>query len=225
MRLTPPLKSRPVWGRASLLAAVVACAAFLLAGCGSGNTETVSVSGSPTPSARAPKTTQTAPKKTSGSPSSPSNTSSSPGASSDERGSAPAFVQQGATGEALQKALTTVKAHGYTANDPSQYRTDQTLTVLVGTRSGSGDGYDQQAFFFLDGRYIGTDTSAPSATVKLVGQGDTEVTLAYPLYRSHDPLCCPGGGQTKVRFQLNNGKLVALDPIPPVSSATGLSRQ
>jgi hypothetical protein len=117
-----------------------------------------------------------------------------------------------------------VKAHGFTANGTSDYHPDQTLRVLTATRTGSGDGYAQQAFFFVDNRYIGTDTSQPSAGVKVVAQGDTEVTLAYPLYRPHDPLCCPGGGQATVRFQLNNGRLVPLGTIPPASSTTGLSR-
>ena len=81
--------------------------------------------------------------------------------------------------------------------------------MLVGTRTGSGDGYGQQAFFFVDGRYIGTDAKEPSASVKVVSQGDTEVALAYPLYRSSDPLCCPSGGQAIVHFQLNNGRLAA----------------
>jgi hypothetical protein len=90
--------------------------------------------------------------------------------------------------------------------------------------SASGDGYGQQAFFFVNGRYIGTDASQPSATLRVVSQSDTEVTLSYPLYRKGDALCCPGGGQTKVRFQLNNGKLTALDPIPPLSRKAGLAR-
>ncbi len=57
--------------------------------------------------------------------------------------------------------------------------------------------------------------------MKLVAQGDTEVTLAYPLYRKSDPLCCPSGGQAHVSFQLNNGKLVPLGAIPPASARTG----
>jgi hypothetical protein len=61
--------------------------------------------------------------------------------------------------------------------------------------------------------------------VKVVGQDDTEVTLAYPLYRPHDPLCCASGGQAIVHFQLNNGRLVPLNPIPPANSQTGTSRQ
>ena len=61
--------------------------------------------------------------------------------------------------------------------------------------------------------------------MRVVSQGDTEVTLAYPLYRGGDPLSCPSGGQATVRFQLNNGKLVALGQIPPVNSSSGLSRR
>jgi LppP/LprE lipoprotein len=97
--------------------------------------------------------------------------------------------------------------------------------VLIGTRSGAGDGYGQQAFFFVNGKYIGTDSTQPSATLKVVSQSDTAVTIGYPLYRSKDPLCCPSGGQANVTFQLNNGKLQPLQPIPPANSSTGFSRQ
>jgi hypothetical protein len=117
-----------------------------------------------------------------------------------------------------------LRARGYTPNDVSQYHPTQTLRVLVGTRSGSADAHVQQAFFFLNGRYIGTDTSQPSATIHVVGQSDTEVTLAYALYRPHDALCCPSGGEAKVSFQLDNGMLAPMQAIPPASSATGLSR-
>jgi hypothetical protein len=139
---------------------------------------------------------------------------------------APAFTKEAAEStEGVKAALAIVKAHGYTAADTSDYHPNQTLRVLVGTRTGSGDGYGQQAFFFIGGRYLGTDTSEPSASVKVVAQSDTEVTLAYPLYRPHDPLCCARGGQATVRFQLNNGRLVPLGTIPPANSQTGLSRQ
>ena len=117
-----------------------------------------------------------------------------------------------------------LRERGYTPNDTSEYHPGQTLRVLVGTHTGSSDGYGQQAFFFLDGRYIGTDTKLPSATVKVVSQGDTEVTLAYPLYRKSDPLSSPSGGQRTVIFQLDNGHLTPLGSIPPASSAGGLSR-
>jgi len=199
--------------------------ALALSGCGSGGTKTVSVSSAT--SATLGTTTQST-TATSTTPSSSKTTSTGTTAPGDAEATrtttAPAFTRQPTSAEGLSGALAVVKAHGFTANNTSDYHSEQTLRVLVGTRTGSGDGYAQQAFFFVGGRYIGTDTSQPSASVKVVGQGDTEVTLAYPLYRPHDPLCCPGGGQASVRFQLNNGRLVPLGSIPPASSQTGLSR-
>jgi len=102
--------------------------------------------------------------------------------------------------------MAVVKEHGYSAEETSDYHPQQTLRVLVG-RGGAG----QQAFFFVDGHYLGTDTKEPSAGVKVTGQSDTEVTLSYPLYRAG----APTGGQATVHFQLNNGRLVPLNPIPP----------
>jgi hypothetical protein len=210
---------------ASILLAAIA-AAVTIGGCGSGGTNTVSVSGAPTAGTAAHRT-NTARTTPSPSPSSTTSTQTSTGGAEATRTStAPAFTKEAkpSAGE-LSDALSVVKAHGYTANDSSDYHSDQTLRVLIGTRSGSGDGYGQHAFFFLGGHYLGTDTSEASAQVKVVSQGDTEVTLAYPLYKPHDPLCCASGGQTTVRFQLNDGRLVPLDAIPPAHSSSGPSRQ
>jgi hypothetical protein len=212
----------------TLLATLLA-GAIALTGCGSAQTKTVSVS-----SATTPATDGTSSSVTTGTtPTTATTTTTTTGTSTSAQGNgeatrtatAPAFTKEAPAGEGLNAALAVVKAHGYTAKDTSEYHPNQTLRVLVGTRTESEDGYGQQAFFFVDNRYIGTDTSEPSATIKVVSQSDTEVTLAYPLYKAHDPLCCPGGGQATVRFQLNNGRLVPLDPIPPANSQTGLSRQ
>ena len=80
-----------------------------------------------------------------------------------------------------------LRARGYTPASTSDYHPTQALRVLIGIRAGSGDGYGQQAFFFVNGRYIGTDASDPSAALRVVTQSDTSVTLAYPLYRNGDP--------------------------------------
>jgi hypothetical protein len=216
-----------VWHRT--LPVLLATGLLALSGCGSSGTKTVSVS-SVVPSGTTAQST-TATRTTPSSPTTTTHTGSAPPASSQggveatRTTTAPAFTKQASGTEGLDAALAVVKAHGYTAGDSSDYHSGQTLRVLVGTRTGSGDGYGQQAFFFVGGRYIGTDTSDPSAKVKVLEQSDTEVTLAYPLYRAHDPLCCPGGGQATVRFQLNNGRLVPLGTIPPTSSQSGLSRQ
>jgi LppP/LprE lipoprotein len=212
-----------------LLLLVVAGAT--LGGCGS-QTKTVSVTGTPP----APQTTATVAPATTSTPSTPTSTPASttpaqttssggtPSSTSTRAAPEPAFTQQEAGTEGLSAAAAIVRAKGFTPSNASDYHPNQTLRVLLGTRNGSAGAYDEQAFFFVNGRYIGTDSSKASATLSVVSQSDTEVTLAYPLYRSSDPVCCPSGGQARVRFQLNNGKLAALDPIPPASSTTGFSR-
>ncbi len=212
------------------LLAVVALAA-LLAGCGGGTktvdastplpegttstgatsatktTTTATTTNSTTPT----NTTTTTPSSESGGTASPSTTRTAP---------APAFTHQGGTGtsttttsgegsEGLDAAEAVVQAKGFTVSSSSDYHPNQTLRVLVGTRTGSAEGSGQQAFFFVNGRYIGTDAKQPSAQISVVSQGDTEVVLAYAL---------ASGGQATVRFQLNNGKLVPLGPIPSASA-------
>jgi hypothetical protein len=201
-----------------LLLAVSAVA--LLGGCGS-QTKTVSATGAPTVAQTA--STASKPTTTTKATRTPPTTSTSTPTTT-RTAPEPAFTQQEGHVEGVQGAAAAVRARGYTPNDTSEYHATQTLRVLVGTRTGSGDGYGQQAFFFVGGRYIGTDVKEPSASVKVVSQGDTEVTLAYSLYRKGDPLSTPSGGQATVRFQLNNGKLAPLSSIPPASSSSGLSR-
>jgi len=210
----------------SLLAAAVVLTGAVLLGCGS-KTKTVSATGTPAPAqstaaTTTPATNQTGTTATSTTPT--QSTTGSPAATPTRTAPEPAFTQKDSHAEGLSGAAAVVRAHGYTPNDTSEYREAQTLRVLIGTRTGSGDGYGQQAFFFVGGRYIGTDTKQASAKVKVVSESDTEVTLAYPLYRSGDPLSSPSGGQATVQFQLNNGKLVPLGRIPPASRGTGLSR-
>jgi LppP/LprE lipoprotein len=201
-------------GPSTLLAA-----ALLLPGCGSSSTKTVSASSATASSAAsaAGGHKATTPTSANGAP------APSTAAQTTRTATAPAFTKEAGGagsggGEALSQALAVVRAHGYSADDPSQYRPEQTLRVLVASRAGASEGRAQQAFFFVDGRYIGTDASAPSAGIRLVSQSDTEATLAYRLYRPGDPACCAHGGEATVRFQLDNGRLAALDPIPALGS-------
>jgi hypothetical protein len=241
--------------RAGPLACALALGAMggaLPGGCG-GGTQTVSVSGAPatggagahtagTAHVPAGSTTTTTAHTTTPAPTTtgagggtgvPTTTSQQgeQATSTTRTAPAPAFVHtggqsgEGSASAAGQAATQVVRAQGYTPESLSPYHPNQTLRVLIGTRNDSAAGYNQRAFFFLDNRYLGTDSSQPSASVRVVGQSDTEVTLAYALYRPGDHECCPSGGTATVHFQLNNGQLVALEPIPPASSAGGLSRQ
>jgi hypothetical protein len=195
----------------ALLTLVLAVSAgAVLGGCGS-NTKTVSVAGAPPDTTETGAGSQTQSTKSSTTTTStqttPTQTTTAGGTPTPTTHSAPepAFTEKNApsssTAEGLAAAAAVVAAHGYSATNTSTYHPNQTLRVLIGTRTGSG----QQAFFFVDGRYIGTDTKEPSASVSVASQSETEVTLAYP-------------GQAKVTFQLNNGKLVPLGSIPPASA-------
>lgn len=213
------------------LAILLGCStAAILAGCGSSETKTVTVASSPAPTQSTATSTQartatTPTTHTTTTTSAPTNTAGgTPAPTNTRTQTTPAFTHEETKSEGLSQAETVLQSKGYTAGESSQYHPNQALRVLVGTRSGSSDGYGQQAFFFVNGRYIGTDTKEPSATVKVLSQSDTEVTLGYPLYRPGDPLANPSGGQATVHFQLNDGKLTPLGTIPPASSSTGLSR-
>jgi hypothetical protein len=220
----PVATTRSLWASTAAVTAV----ALALGGCGSGGTKTVSVSSATSPHTTIRQTTTTGTTSSSPPTTTPANTTPSTsetgGVEATRTTTAPAFTKESTSVEGVGAAVAVVKAHGYTAGETSTYDPANTLRVLVGTRSGSSDGYAQQAFFFVDGRYIGTDTKEPSASVKVVGQSDTEVTLAYQLYKPGDPLSHPSGGEATVHFQLNNGRLVALNPIPPATSSTAAAR-
>ena len=221
--------------QASLALALAAAAVAVLAGCG-GGTQTVSATSEPHSTAENGGTTgATSTSPSTATPKAPATTPSTSTAAETPKTTRtapePAFAEAGkgsgssSDSEGLADAEGAVHGQGYTVDDPSDYRPDQTLKVLIGTGAHSNDGYDKRAFFFVNNKYIGTDASAPSAQVSVAEQSDTEVVLAYALYKPGNPLCCPAGGVAKVRFQLNDGQLAPLDPIPPVNSTTGSSRQ
>jgi len=193
-------------------------AALLVAACGS-STKTVSVAGTP-PDTQTISTGAHKAGSTSATTTPARNTTAAgagaPAATTTRTAPEPAFTEKQGSSEGLSAATAVLQAKGYTPTDTSVYHADQVLRVLVGSHESSGE----QAFFFVNGRYIGTDTKEPSAMVDVLSQGETEVTLGYPLYRKGDPPGNPSGGQAKVRFQLNNGKLAALDPIPPATGST-----
>lgn len=174
-------------------AAVIAFALLALAGCGGSDTRTVTPETIDVPTQTQTQTQTTATTPTQTTPTTPT-----------------------APVEARSAAIAKVRALGYVPDDVSQWNETQTLRVLVGTRKGSGDGYAKRAFFFVGRRYLGTDTSADSAGIRVDGQSDTTITLAYALYGPNDALCCPGGTAT-VRYHWDGSKLVPLDPIPPAS--------
>lgn len=206
------------------IATLLACAlGASIAGCGSGTKALSADQGHSTGATASSTTTSTTKRSGSTSSSAVATVTKTVTATSTRTSSAPAFTQPESEDHALASAVATVRSQGYTPNDTAEYDPQQTLRVLTATRTGAGGGYQQRAFFFVDGRYIGTDSSQPSGSVKIASQSETSVTLSYGLYASGDSLCCPSS-QATVRFELDNGRLQALDPIPPAHSSSGLSR-
>jgi hypothetical protein len=189
-----------------------AATAAAVSACGSSNqASTVATAPtSPATSAQTPTTTTTPP-----TPTQTTTTTKPPPAT--RTATAPAFVQtQPPPSGQVAAAVAIVNRAGYTVAQTSTYKPTQTLQVLIGTR-GSDSARAQQAFFFIDGRYIGTDSRSPSGAVSVIAQDDTGVTLRYGLYRTGDQA---PSGSSDVQFVLNNGHLTPVGTIPPVSGAS-----
>ena len=116
--------------------------------------------------------------------------------------------------------MRVVRGKGFTADDTSDFTTPPLdgLHVLIGTATGSADGYSKQAFFFAHGRFLRTDLPSPSAGIRLAWRNDTTVALSYSVYKPNEPMCCPTGGGMIVRFQWNGTKLRTLDPVPSAAA-------
>jgi LppP/LprE lipoprotein len=108
-----------------------------------------------------------------------------------------------------------VRAQGYVPNKPSDWTPGDVFNALTATAKGSADGYNQRAFFFARGRYVGVDAPEPSAQLLEVWSNSDTVALLYLLYGGSDALCCPSGGGAIVRFHWNGQRLQRMGRVPP----------
>jgi hypothetical protein len=92
------------------------------------------------------------------------------------------------------------------------------LHVIIGTATGSADGYSQQAFFFVNGRFIRTDLADTSAGIHLAWRNNTTIALSYAVYKPNEPMCCPTGGALIVRYEWTGTVLKTLDPVPSATA-------
>jgi hypothetical protein len=77
------------------------------------------------------------------------------------------------------------------------------------------DGHDQHVYFFDRGASAGSDGLGTSSEVLGIWRDDKTFAFMYVLYRRHDSLCCPTGGDKIVRFRWNGKRFRALDKPPP----------
>ena len=114
----------------------------------------------------------------------------------------------------LSQAESVVQSQGYTPANSDGFTNDNRLKVILGTATGSADGYQQRAFFFADGRYLGNDSKDPSAGVTLSDQTNDTVTLQYAIYAPGDPLASPSQPSQTARFRYDGSRLTTLVPVP-----------
>jgi hypothetical protein len=110
-------------------------------------------------------------------------------------------------------AAAVLRDQGYRPQRLAAYDPSHTLRVLIGRRDGG-----QRAFFFVRGRYIGTDATTDSSRMRLLGTGERSVTVSYRLFARGDQSCCPTGGSVRVRFRWDGKALSPDNAIPPASS-------
>ncbi|MCX5182608.1 LppP/LprE family lipoprotein [Streptomyces sp. NBC_00268] len=126
----------------------------------------------------------------------------------------------------LNQAKKIVRAKGFDpyVHGPASAWAKYTLRVLVGVKE-PGDSYTNFAFFFVGKRYLGTDSTNPSARMQVVKQTKDTVAVKYTLYRPDDALADPSGGNTTVRYKWTGVKLMPLDPVPTDNWSAPLSRR
>jgi hypothetical protein len=125
----------------------------------------------------------------------------------------------------LADAEAVVRAKGYRPHPGTSWERAGGLQVILATIDESGDGYANRAFFFNDGKYLGTDTSADSAGIQDAWSTDNTVALSYQLYNAEDPMCCPTANAATVRYHWTGTRLIPLDAIPPADPAANPSRR
>jgi hypothetical protein len=112
-------------------------------------------------------------------------------------------------------AVAQMRTQGFEPVAISTYKPRQSLRVLIGRPKASNGVRGRRAFFFVREQFIGTDSSSPSARLKVASQDNSKITLAYTRFAAGDKPCCPSDGTVNVRFSMGNGRLQPLDPIPP----------
>jgi hypothetical protein len=115
-------------------------------------------------------------------------------------------------------AVKQIRGQGFEPVSLADYKTGQSLRVLVGKPKKSTGIRGRRAFFFVRRDYLGTDAASPSLRVRVLRQRDGVITLGYRLYLSGDKPSDPSGELAKVRFTISDGRLVPQDQIPPAAS-------
>ncbi len=112
-----------------------------------------------------------------------------------------------------QNDIDVVRSRGFEIVKKRDWKPDDTLQVLIGKSSSGGE----LAFFFVDGQYLGNDSSDTSAKLRVKATDDISVTLDYGVYEPGDSADDPSGDSIAVEFRYEGGQVSPASAIPDVS--------
>ena len=101
------------------------------------------------------------------------------------------------------EAIQVVVSKGFTVVRKSDWDPKATLRVLIGKSTSGGE----LAFFFVNGTYLGNDSTATSSQIKVKRSEDLQVTLQYGIYEAGDPVDKPTGTPFQVSFSYSGSTL------------------
>lgn len=102
--------------------------------------------------------------------------------------------------------------------------TGQTLSAWIGDKMAS-DGHNQFVFFFLNGKYLGTDTANPSLEITSAEASGNGIAVTYPVYQKNDSFANPTGTPVTITYAWNGSALVPNKPYPKQFQASSTTTQ
>lgn len=114
-----------------------------------------------------------------------------------------------------QDDIDLVRSRGFDIVRKSDWKPADTLQVLIGRSSSGGE----LAFFFVDGQYLGNDSTDPSTRLRVRSTDDLSVTLRYGIYSPGDPPSKPSD-RFDVVFRYEGGRVSPSSEIPAVAQRT-----
>ena len=116
-----------------------------------------------------------------------------------------------------QEAIDLVASRGFEVVRKRDWNPTDTLKVLIGRTPTGG----KMAFFFVNGEYLGNDSTEPSTELRVQETNDLEVALSYGIFDPGDDPEEPTGQPLTVHFRYDGvqGEPVEAVPAPEQRSA------
>lgn len=111
-------------------------------------------------------------------------------------------------------AVAVVESRGYVVERARRdWNPDADLKALIGTSPEGG----QLAFFFVNGDYLGNDSTETSGRIRVEESDGLEVTLSYGIYEPGDELSEPTGTPVPIQFRYDGATLEPVQSLPLIN--------